>query len=285
MTATDTDAGSEELFLPEPLPREVKYTVISVDDHVVEPPHTFEGRLPAHLQDRAPKVVDTPQGLQIWEFEGEKFTQVGMNAVAGRRAHAEDGAVPLRPDAPELLRRRRPRARHGHQRRVGGGELPVDDHAASAAGCSSTPRTPSSARRASGRGTTGCTRSGTSAHPTRIVPLGIAFLSDPEAAVAEIHRNAERGFTGISMPERPHLIGLPDLWQRDHWDPIIQACVDTDTVVSLHVGSSGGADGPGERAAPAARAPRCSASCRSRRAAEWLWSEYPREAPGRSRSR
>ncbi len=49
MTVTDT----EELFLPEPLPREVKYTVISVDDHVVEPPHTFEGRLPAHLQDRA----------------------------------------------------------------------------------------------------------------------------------------------------------------------------------------------------------------------------------------
>ncbi|HLM18269.1 MAG TPA: amidohydrolase, partial [Acidimicrobiia bacterium] len=63
MTAT------EELFLPEPLPREVKYTVISVDDHVVEPPHTFEGRLPAHLQDRAPRVADTPQGLQIWEFE------------------------------------------------------------------------------------------------------------------------------------------------------------------------------------------------------------------------
>ena len=44
-------AESEALFLPEPLPREVKYTVISVDDHVVEPPHTFEGRLPAHLQD------------------------------------------------------------------------------------------------------------------------------------------------------------------------------------------------------------------------------------------
>ena len=35
------------------------------------------------------------------------------------------------------------------------------------------------------------------AHPTRIIPLGIAFLTDPEAAVAEIHRNAERGFTGI----------------------------------------------------------------------------------------
>ncbi len=54
MTVTDSEAGSEGLFLPEPLPREVKYTVISVDDHVVEPPHTFEGRLPTHLQDRAP---------------------------------------------------------------------------------------------------------------------------------------------------------------------------------------------------------------------------------------
>src|SRR5882757_6958993 len=83
MTATDTD--TEDLFLPEPLPREVKYTVISVDDHVVEPPHTFEGRLPAHLQDRAPRVHDTPQGKQIWVFEDELFTQAGMNAIAGRR--------------------------------------------------------------------------------------------------------------------------------------------------------------------------------------------------------
>ena len=80
---TDTTA-TEELFLPEPLPREVKYTVISVDDHVVEPPHTFEGRLPAHLQDRAPRVADE-NGLQIWEFEDQKFTQVGMNAIAGRK--------------------------------------------------------------------------------------------------------------------------------------------------------------------------------------------------------
>ena len=61
---------SPELFLPDPAPREVKYTVISVDDHVCEPPHTFEGRLPAALQDRAPRIVETEQGHQVWEFEG-----------------------------------------------------------------------------------------------------------------------------------------------------------------------------------------------------------------------
>ena len=33
-------------LLPDPKPREVKYTFISVDDHLMEPPHTFEGRLP-----------------------------------------------------------------------------------------------------------------------------------------------------------------------------------------------------------------------------------------------
>ena len=76
---------TDDLFLPDPTPRDVKYTVISVDDHVVEPPHTFEGRLPAHLQDRAPKIVETPEGHQVWEFEGNFFTQVGMNAIAGRR--------------------------------------------------------------------------------------------------------------------------------------------------------------------------------------------------------
>src|SRR5258708_19928995 len=75
----------DEFFLPERVPREVRYTVISVDDHVVEPAHTFEGRLPAALQDRAPRIVETPEGYQVWEFEGARYTQVGMNAVAGRR--------------------------------------------------------------------------------------------------------------------------------------------------------------------------------------------------------
>ena len=43
----------------------------------------------------------------------------------------------------------------------------------------------------------------------------------------------------MTFPERPHAIGLPSLWERDHWDPIIEAVVETDTVISLHVGSSG----------------------------------------------
>ena len=52
-----TQVLDSTLFLPEPDPLEVKYTVISVDDHLVEPRDMFEGRLPSKLQERAPKIV------------------------------------------------------------------------------------------------------------------------------------------------------------------------------------------------------------------------------------
>src|SRR6185436_4829097 len=81
-------------------------------------------------------------------------------------------------------------------------------------------------------------------YPERIVPLGITCLADAEMAAGEIRRNAARGFTSVTFPERPHAVGLPSLWDREHWDPIMQACSETGTVISLHVGSSGLHDMP-----------------------------------------
>ena len=56
-------------LLPDPEPREVKYTLLSVDDHLLEPPHAFEGRLPGRLQERAPKVIETEEGHEVWSFD------------------------------------------------------------------------------------------------------------------------------------------------------------------------------------------------------------------------
>ena len=36
--------------------------LVSVDDHVVEPPNMFEGRLPAKYADQAPRVVERRDG-------------------------------------------------------------------------------------------------------------------------------------------------------------------------------------------------------------------------------
>ena len=168
-----------DLFLPEPEAREVWATVISVDDHVVEPPDTFEGRLPAALADRAPRIVETTQGHQVWEFEGERYTQVGMNAVAGRRPETSASSRSASTRCARVLRRRRPGRRHGRQRGLGVGQLPVPDHRVLRSGLLRGRRTRRSARPASGHGTTGSSTTGT-VHPDRIIPLGITYLADPE---------------------------------------------------------------------------------------------------------
>ncbi len=75
-------------------------------------------------------------------------------------------------------------------------------------------------------------------HPERSIPLGITWLADPELGAAEVRRNAERGFRAVTLPENPHKLDLPSV-HSGWWDPILAACVETDTVVCLHVGSSG----------------------------------------------
>ena len=74
LSFTTAKAGAERTvtFLPEPPRAQRRYTVISVDDHIVEPPDTFLGRVPRKLADRAPRVVETDTGQEMLspeEFE------------------------------------------------------------------------------------------------------------------------------------------------------------------------------------------------------------------------
>ena len=58
--------------------------LISVDDHIVEPPDMFEGRLPAKYRDRAPKFVLRDDGANVWVYEGHEIETWANNAVVGR---------------------------------------------------------------------------------------------------------------------------------------------------------------------------------------------------------
>ncbi|MCB0995782.1 MAG: amidohydrolase [Acidimicrobiales bacterium] len=72
----------------------------------------------------------------------------------------------------------------------------------------------------------------------RLLPLGIVPLWDAELAAAEVRRNAERGMRAITFTEMPHFLGLPSIHDPDRpWDPLFQACDDTGTVVCMHIGS------------------------------------------------
>ena len=273
MTAVE-DRG---VLLPDPEPAEVRYTIISVDDHLVEPPDMFEGRLPAALQDRAPRVVIDDSDREVWEFEGERFTQVGMNAVAGRS---------------RSLRNLEP-ARFDEMRR-GCWDIDARVRDMDLNGVWASMNFPSMITGFCGRVFAQIddqelgwhtTRAWNDwlyecwwqPHPERIIPLGITYLSDPQRGAAEIRRNAERGFVAVTLPERPHRIGLPSLFSG-YWDPIVEACAETGTVIALHVGSSGGyelAEG-----APALQLGATMFGQLSLGAcAEWLWSGYPVRFP------
>ena len=71
--------------------------LVSVDDHVVEPPDVFEKHLPARYQEFAPKLRERDDGTLAWYYYEHEITNVGLNAVAGRPKD-EYGIEPTRLD-------------------------------------------------------------------------------------------------------------------------------------------------------------------------------------------
>ena len=111
--------------------------LVSVDDHVVEPPDMFE-RPPAGqvARRRARRSSAGADGSDVWVYDGNEIPNIGLNAVAGRPPE-EYGMEPTSFDEIRagLLRHRRAGAGHGRQRRARLDVLPVVP-ASSAASCS-----------------------------------------------------------------------------------------------------------------------------------------------------
>lgn len=264
-------------LLPDPEPREVHYTIISVDDHLVEPPHLFEGRLPWRLADRAPRVVTTLKGDQQWEFEGVRYPQTGNNAVVGRTPDpASNEPVrfdEMRPGCWDVHARVRDMDINGVWASLNFPSM-ITGFAGRIYSAATDPELGQAVMRA---WNDWLFEEWASVEPDRIIPLGITWLADPEVGAAEIRRNAARGFKSVSLPERPHRVGLPSIF-ADYWRPIIEACVDTGTVISVHVGSSGMMDlapeAPPRTVGASLFGQLSLAAC-----GDWLWSGYPGRYP------
>jgi predicted TIM-barrel fold metal-dependent hydrolase len=209
---------------------------VSVDDHIIEPPHLFEGRLPAKYQDLAPKVVTRDDGAQAWVYDGDEVYSMGLNAVVGRPPE-EWG---LEPDRLEDMRK-------------GCWDVNARINDMNIAGVLGSMSFPSYAQFCGQRFFRSKDKDlglavlqayndwhvdewcGT--HPDRLMPLGIVPLWDPELMAAEVRRLDSKGCHAVTFSEDPHKLGLPPLHDR-HWYPFWEACEQLGTVVCLHLGSS-----------------------------------------------
>lgn len=210
--------------------------LVSVDDHMVEPPDMFEGHIPAKYKDDVPKLIQREDGTDAWVFEGQEATNVGLNAVAGRPTD-EYGAEPTK------LSEIREGCYNIHERIR-------DMNANGVAAALNFPSYPQFCGQYFARAQDkdlglAVLRAYNDWHidewcgeyPGRMIPQALPPIWDPNLMADEVRRVAKKGCHAVTFSENPTKLEYPSL-HDPHWDPFWRACSDENTVVNLHIGSS-----------------------------------------------
>ena len=210
--------------------------LVSVDDHVIEPAHMFDGRVPRKYADAAPRFVRRDDGTMAWRYDGQEIHNTALNAVAGRPKE-EFGSEPtcieeIRTGCYDIGDRIKDMNANGV---LGSLNFPSFPRFCGQLFLGTTDRDQAAAM----------VRAYNDWHieewagsfPGRIIPLALPMLWDPEASAAEVRRAAAMGCHAVSFSSSPYDLGLPSLYS-DHWDPFWQACSDEGTIVCMHLGSN-----------------------------------------------
>jgi predicted TIM-barrel fold metal-dependent hydrolase len=212
--------------------------MISVDDHVLEPPKVWQDRVPARFREAAPRLITTGEG-EFWKYEDRLVPTGGLAACAGK------GPDFFTPDAityADMLP-----GCYDVASRVRDMDL---------AGILASMSFPSFPRfcgqifhEAKDKQLAllcvqayndwmideWCAEAGKNI----LIPLTIVPLWDAQLAADEIRRCAAKGSHAVAFTENPFHLGLPSMHDKSRWwDPFLQACEETDTVINMHIGSS-----------------------------------------------
>jgi predicted TIM-barrel fold metal-dependent hydrolase len=229
--------------------------IISVDDHVIEPPDLWQRWLPSKLRDRGPRVVrdhftiEWVNGNQVarrggdgpttdfWLYEDLVWSHQMLNACAGY----DESQWWMGPIAFEQMR---PGCYDPKARLV---DMDMNNMEASL--CFPTfPRFCGqlfAERKDKELALAGVrayndwmVEEWSGAAPKRLIPLCIVPLWDPALAAAEVQRNAARGVRAVAFSELPGKLGLPTIHDPGrHWEPLLSACAETGTAIFMHIGS------------------------------------------------
>jgi len=210
--------------------------MVSIDDHIIEPPDLFEKHMPEKYRDQGPQFVRLDNGVDQWVFQGEVMGTVGLGATASwpRTEWNFDpvGLAEMRPGCYDIHQRIRDMNANGLLASLNFGTA-VGFAGAWLAG---KPDLALSAMAVSAYNDWQIDELAGS-YPGRYIPLCNLPLWDVGACVRELERIAAKGCTAITFPETPYVNGLPSFY-GDHWDRVMEACERLGIVMSMHIGGA-----------------------------------------------
>jgi predicted TIM-barrel fold metal-dependent hydrolase len=224
------------------MPLQPDMKLISVDDHLIEHATVWHDRLPLKYRADGPRIVTEPNPAggpphEVWHYEGRRYPELGLNAVAGRQPQ-DFGLEPVR-YADMIPGCYDPKARLD--------DMDLDGvHAALCfptfphfAGLVFVDGVDKDLAVLSVRAYNDFViEEWCATAPERFIPLVILPIWDTAECVREIHRTAAMGARGISFPESTVPAGFPS-FHTDHWDPVFSAAEETGMPLCMHFGSSG----------------------------------------------
>jgi predicted TIM-barrel fold metal-dependent hydrolase len=214
--------------------------IVSVDDHIVEPPTMYDQHLSVQHQSIKPELRKDKNGADYWLYEGKRTGSIGLNAVVGRMKE-EYGCEPV----------------SFEQMRKGAWDIDARIDDMDANGILSSLNFPSVVTFDGGLFHEFENKANAltllrayndwhidewcGSHPGRNIPLALVPYWDIKATVEELHRVSKKGCHAITFSDNPSLKGQPSI-HNEHWDPLWKACADLDIVINIHIGS--GAQAP-----------------------------------------
>ena len=209
--------------------------IISVDDHICEPPDLFDKHLTGDALKMAPKLLTDKNGKNYWSYQGRQRPGIGLNAVVGRPLE-EYG---MEPNALEQMRA----GCYNVHARID--DMNVNGIAASLNFGNSIGFDNMTFHQAPDKELAlihlrawndwhideWC-----GAYPGRFIPCAILPTWNMNAMVEEIKRVSAKGCTTVSISENPTKQGLPSI-HNEYWDPFWKAINDYDMTIALHIGS------------------------------------------------
>ena len=210
-------------------------TLISVDDHVVEPPDLFEGRLPKKYQDKAPRFITREDGSNVWVYEGHEVETWASQAVAGSPQEEWNfepaSLAEMRPGCYDVHARIKDMSANGEWASLNfpsfvqfpGTLFAVFAH-----------RDPQQAVEMIRAYNDWHLEAWCGEYPDRLIPCGLTPVHDPKAMTKEVRRLADLGCHSVSFMGEPS--PFPSFW-TDHWDPFWAVCQEVGTVVCMHLGA------------------------------------------------